>query len=545
MSNKIDKVEHNPSDYKIRWSVSLIPIVIFVTIFLSGIFVPNLFQKVIDSGVMLVMKDFGWFISLTTLFLVIFCLIVLFSSIGNIKLGGPNAKPELKNFEYFALSLCAGMATGFILWPVAEMIEYTVNPARIAGVVAGSYDSIVWAMINQFLHWGFTPYALYTAYGIVVSYAIYNLRKPYAASSALYPLLGNKLTERRKSIIDSICLFSIVGGVSGSLGYGLLQLGSGVEFLFGYETGLTSWIIIAIVITIIYTSTSISGLKKGISWVADKNTWLFIFFLVFAILFGPKSFMFNLIAESFGKFINNYISLLTVQDFMPGGEMWPQWWGTIWWLDWIAFAPMTGLFMTSLSKGRTLREFVTVNMILPSFFAIIWFGVFAGVGAHAQYVMGADLTSVLAEHGHEYMQLFSLQYLPLNVITQPLMLITQMISFITLANSMTSTVSMMTIIPGEKYKSEEAPTKMKIFWGVVMASISVLFLASGGLDGAKSIKAITGFPIFILELAAVVGFIMFFLKDKGPEKNIHRTSYKYTNLNKETGQLEEFNIKEE
>lgn len=522
---------HNAKDYKVRWSVSLIPILLFALIFFSGIIFPEPFKKILDACVMFVMRDFGWLISLSTLFLVLFCLAFLFIPMGKIKLGGPESKPELTTFEYFALSLCAGMATGFILWPAAEMIEYSTNPAKGTGLASGSYEAIMWALQNEFLHWAFTPYALYTAFGLVVSYSFYNLHQPYAPSSVLYPLLGNRMGQKTSTFVDSVTLFAIVGGVSGSMGYGLLQLGSGIEFLFGWKTGFMSWLTIAIVITIVYTATSVSGLKKGIAWLSKQNAWLFIFFLVFAILTGPKSFIFNLTTEAFGKFVADYIPLLTFQNPMPDSDLWPQWWGTIWWLDWVAFAPMTGLFMASLSKGRTLREFVGVNMILPSFFAVIWFGVFGGVAAHAQYIMGEDLAGTLAVHGHQYMQLFTMQYLPLDVIIKPLLLLTQMISFITLANAMTSTVSMMTITTGESYTSTEAPMKIKIFWGIAMASIALLFLSAGGLDGAKSVKAITGFPIILLETVAIVGFILFFMKGRAPEKNIHASSYVYTNFN--------------
>lgn len=540
MSKEGKATAHDPKDYKIRWSVTLFPIAFFLVILIAGIAVPDVFQRVIDSAVMLIMKDFGWFVSLSTLFFVGFCLLVMFLPIGKIKLGGPKAKPNLTTFEYFAMSLCAGMATGFILWPAAEMIEYTARPPRALGAEAMSYESIVDALSFEWLHWAITPYALYTAFGIVVAYAYYNLRKPYTTSSVLYPLCGERLGSRGRNIVDVICLFSIIGGVAGSLGYGLLQLGSGLEYLFGIKTGLGSWIVISIVVTIIYTATSISGLKKGIAWLSDKNTWLFFFFLAFIILFGPRSYMFNLISETLGQFVRDYIPMLTVQDFMPASDLWPQWWNNIWWLDWIAFAPMTGLFMATLSKGRTLREFVIVNMILPSIFAMIWFGMFGGMTAHVQFVMGEDLLAVLDAHGHSYMQLFSMSYLPLDFIMKPLLLITQLISFVTLANSMTSTVAMMTIKPGKSYTSEEAPMQIKVFWGVLMASIAVLFLWSGGLDGAKSIKCITGFPVFVLELAACIGFILFFAKGKAPEKKKYVVQYEYESLDDQTGELQEY-----
>lgn len=533
-----NETKHNARDFKIRWNVIVIPVVLFLIILIAGIAIPDTFNAIVNKGVMLIMKDMGWFISLSTLFFVGFCLVIMFLPIGKIRFGGPKAKPELSTFEYFALSLTAGMATGFILWPTAEMLEYTARPPRAFGVEAQSYQSIIDGLKFEWLHWAFTPYALYTAFGIVVTYAIYNLHKQYTASSAFYPLMGEKLGSKSKTVIDIICLFSIVGGVAGSMGYGLLQIGSGLEYLFDIQTGLLSWIAIAIVITVVYTGTSVSGLKKGIAVLGKGNTYLFFLFLAFVILFGPKSYLFNLTSEAFGQFVRDYIPMLTVQDFMPGSDLWPQWWNNIWWLDWIAFAPMTGMFMATLSKGRTVREFVVVNMILPSVFAMIWFGMFGGFAAHVQYVMGEDLLSVMEQHGSSYMQIFTMSYLPLDVIMKPLLLLTQVISFVTLANSMTSTISKMSIVPGKNYKSEEAPMFMKVLWGILMAAIAILFLWSGGLDGAKSVKAITGFPVFILELAACIGFIMFFVKGKAPEKKC-TAEFTYTNYDEATGELSE------
>lgn len=539
MSQNQQETLHNPKDYKVRWNIIIIPIVLFLIVLIAGIAIPDIFNTVINKGVMFVMKDWGWFVSLSTLFFVVFCLSFLFIPIGKIKFGGPNAKPTLSTFEYFALSLTAGMATGFILWPTAEMIEYTARPPMAFGQAPQSYQSIIDALKFEWLHWAFTPYALYTAFGLVVTYAVYNLHKQYTASSAFYPLMGEHLGERSKSVIDIICLFSIVGGVAGSMGYGLLQLGSGLEYLFNIKTGLVSWIGLSVVITFVYTATSVSGLRKGIAALGKANTWLFFLFLAFIVFFGPQSYMFNMTSEAIGQFIRDYIPMLTVQGFMPETDLWPQWWNNIWWLDWIAFAPMTGMFMATLSEGRTMKQFVVVNMILPSLFAMFWFGMFGSFAANVQYVMGEDLIGVMAAHGSSYMQLFTMSYLPLDKIMKPLLLITQLISFVTLANSMTSTVAMMSIKPGKNYKSDEAPMVIKVMWGILMAAVAVLFLWSGGLDGAKSVKAITGFPVFILELAVVIGFIIFFAKGKAPEQR-KTVEFEYTNCDEETGEVKEF-----
>ena len=117
-----NETKHNARDFKIRWNVIVIPVVLFLIILIAGIAIPDTFNAIVNKGVMLIMKDMGWFISLSTLFFVGFCLVIMFLPIGKIRFGGPKAKPELSTFEYFALSLTAGMATGFILWPTAEML---------------------------------------------------------------------------------------------------------------------------------------------------------------------------------------------------------------------------------------------------------------------------------------------------------------------------------------------------------------------------------------------------------------------------------------
>ena len=92
-------VKHTPKDYTIRWNVSIFPIAFFLIILIAGIAVPDQFKTVLDKGVMLIIKDFGWFISLCTLFFVEFCLLVMLMPIGKIRLGGPNARPALSAFE--------------------------------------------------------------------------------------------------------------------------------------------------------------------------------------------------------------------------------------------------------------------------------------------------------------------------------------------------------------------------------------------------------------------------------------------------------------
>jgi glycine betaine transporter len=504
----------NEKNYSLRLGVIGMPLIIFGAIIVFGLVDSKKFLEVLWGFFEWLMVNLGWAIDLGTLGFVIFCMFFLFHPLGKIKFGGKNAKPEFSTWNWWAMSICAGIAIGIVMWPAPEAIQHSVAPARGMNLEPNSHAAIIWAMRTTFLHWTFPPYAIYVAAGIACAYAYYNLKKPYAVSSALCPLLGDKAFGKTATIIDGITLFAITGGVAGSLGYGLLQVGSGLEFVFGIKPGPLVWVIVALIVIASYTTSSATGVRRGIQWLSDKNAWLFFALLAFAIIFGPTSFILNLTTQSVGSFVTHFFEAMTFTDPFPKGDLWPQWWDMYWFVDWLSFAPIIGLFLARLCYGRTIREFVIVNLILPSVFGIIWFGVFGSLAIHVHYVQGFDLASLMNEKGYEFLMLKLFDFLPMAKVIRPIMLITILISFITLADSMTSTVSMMSINKGKDYTSEEAPLKLKVFWGLLMGATALIFLFNGGLEGVKVVKTIAGIPILFIELAMVIGMVRYFSKSK-------------------------------
>ncbi len=514
----MENMKHDKRDYKLRGVVVGISAVIFSIIFVMGIVNPELFTGVLWGIVNKMCDSLGWLVNLGVLFSIFLCLFFLCHPFGKIKLGGPDAKPEFSRFTWWAISLCAGMGMGIVMFPPAEVIEYAMRPASGMFLEAGSPQAIQWGFEMGMMHWTITLYGVYVAAGLVCAYVYYNLKQPYSTTSTLYPLLGNKV-YKYSSIIDGLIVFAIVGGVAGSLGYGLLQVSDGLRQIFGVVTGAKTWIITAIVVTIIYTISSVTGLKNGIQWLGNKNALLFISLLGFVIIVGPTVFSLNLGTQATGGMIEHFFTNMTFADPYPGSDKWSQWWNWLWYIDFFIFAPTTGLFLARLSKGRSIREFITVNMVAPCIFGWVWFMIFGGLAAHTQWVTkSVDLFQVILDKGHESIMLALFDQLPLAVITKPLMLIIVLISFITLANAVTSTVSKMSITTGKNYTEDDAPAGVQIFWGIFMGAIAVIFLLNGGLDGAKVVKLLVGFPILILQIAVGIGFLKMFIKKETPEK---------------------------
>ena len=525
----------------IRPAVILVPVIIFVTLIAIGIVDSGTFLTMLNAFFSSLMVNGSWLVSIGTLGFVLFMLLILVHPIGKVKLGGKDAKPEYSLWNWFAISLCAGIGTGIVFWGAVEPLRFAVEPQLSTGITPNTRESVIWSLSKSYLHWSFAPYATYVIFGIIIAYAYYNLHKSYSISSGFAPLLG-ATSEKKwfRGIIDTLTVFAITGGVAGSLGYGLLQIGSGLNTVFGIPAETPLYVGICVVIVVAYNTSSITGMDKGIKWLSDKNAWMFLILMVLAFLAGPSQWICNLLTESLGSFLPNFFESITaVSAFTDAGEvagsvwhkaseMWPQWWDEYYFVDFLSFGPITGLFLIKLAKGRTLREFVVINWVVPSFFGIIWFAIFGGLSLDIQYNYAAyagrvnlegcaSLFDYMQQYGNEAMMLKVIESIPLAFIIKPIILVLIILSFVTLADSMTSTVSLMTI--KNNIGVNEAPAQIKLMWGLIMGVTSLVFTLTGGLEGIKIVKTIAGFPILIVGIAMMIMFIVYIIKH-GKDKEV-------------------------
>lgn len=486
----------------------------FLIIFIISQINEEGFMAGINSILNYLYENLGWFFNLATLFAIFFAVFFLCSKYGNVKIGGKDAKPEFSTFTWWAISLTAGMGMGIVFFPAAEVIEYAFRPATGLMFEPGSYQAIVWGMEQTMMHWSITLYAVYVLGGLLAAYVFYNLKKPFSVTSTLYPTFGEGVYKYR-SLIDGLVTLAIVGGVAGSFGYGILQVADGLNQVIGLPENTAVFTGIAIVITLVATLSAVTGLKKGIQWLGDNNAKLFIILLAFVAVTGPLVFSLNLGVESTGSMINNFFKNITFSEPMGGSGKWSIWWNWLWYIDFFIFAPTTGLFLARLGKGRTIRQFVTVNMVAPSIFCIIWTWLFGGLAANAQLTGIMDVNAILMERGTDAVMLSLFDLLPFSKAGKVFMMIIVLISFITLVNATINTVAKMSIKADSREEEEADPPKgIQIFWGVLMGGVALLFMLAGGLDGAKAVKMLVGVPIVFMEVIAGYGLLRMFLKKK-------------------------------
>ena len=514
--------EKKSGKYGMIRKVIFIPMsIIFIAVILMGLFSPTAFYNVEVAISNFQYEWFGWLYAVMAIFSTFILIWLAFSKHGDIILGGKNAKPILNRWNWFAISLCGGIGTGIVFWGIAEPIFHLQNPIPMFNHAAGSPEAALSALSVSFIHWGLPAYAHYCLFGLAVGFAIYNMKLPFRISSTLYPLFGKRSMHSIGNVVDNISLFAIAVSVSAILAVASLQFGAGFKAIFNIEpTNFVRGLVLLVIVGTFIVS-SYTGLQRGIRILSDLNAKIFLGLLAFIFIFGATKFTMFFTVEAFGDSVNTFFSRMTYLSAVKG-DMWPMWWTIIYWVWFIVYCPMIGLFLGKIAKGRSVREFIIMNLLVPGGFGILWFGVFGSNAIHIELNSGGAIWNVIQTQGLEASVFAFLSYFPLSTITSIAFLITLFLSVVTLCDSMTSTIASMSINI-EHNESVEPPNGIKIFWGVVMSSVAFLSIiaTTSSTEGAISVIQSTkllpmtaALPALFVYVAMAVSVVMFLVKRK-------------------------------
>ncbi len=463
------------------------------------------FGALLTNSYILLSDKTSWLFQLVCFGAVVLLFFLLLSRAGETRLGGPGAKPAYSTWQWFSMILCGGIGTGIVFFGVAEPMMHFSNPAPVSGVQAFTEGAAVWGLSETFLHWGLTPYALYTIFGVGIALAHYNYGYSLKVSSGFSFILGRHLSGPVSNIIDLLCVLALSGGLAVSLGTGILQIGRGLEYVFGLPATPVVWAVLTVAVAFFYTFSSYIGLDKGLKFLASQNAKIFIVMLFFVLAVGPTVFIFNLGVQSFGEYVYRFIpkSLLTIP---MAGDDYVRWWDIFFWAVWLAYAPIMGLFLARISRGRTIRQFILANLAGPALFGIIWFSVFGGAGIHSEVFDKSGLAAAIGEKGLEVAIFSFFGNFPLGSILNPFFLFLIILSFVTLADPMTSAISSSCCHLPDDY-SGEPPQAMKLTWGIGIGAISLVGIVFAGLDGIRMLSVLFGFPALILTIFMMISTI--------------------------------------
>ncbi|KAA0546332.1 BCCT family transporter [Bacillus sp. BGMRC 2118] len=468
-------------------NVFWISVAIVLAAVIFGVTAPGSFEEATYNLQEFLTNSFGWYYLILVTLIVIFCVFLIFSPVGAIKLGKPDEKPEYSKASWFAMLFSAGMGIGLVFWGAAEPLSHFMNPPLAEGGTAAANKE---AMRYTFFHWGIHAWAIYAIVALALAYFQFRKGEPGLISATLKPVLGKRMEGPLGVVIDVLAVFATVIGVATTLGFGAAQINGGLSYLLGIPISFNVQFIIIAIVTVLFMISAWSGLSKGIKILSNTNMVLAVALLILMFIAGPTILILNMFTDSLGGYIQNIVQMsFRIAPLNEEHRSWINSWTIFYWAWWISWSPFVGIFIARVSRGRTIREFLIGVLLLPTIVSFLWFAVFGTSGIEVQNAGNIDLTNFPTEQ-----VLFAIfNEFPMSTILSIVAITLVCTFFITSADSATFVLGMQTT-----HGSLTPPNSVKLTWGIAQSTVALILLYSGGLQALQNALIGAAFPFSMI-----------------------------------------------
>ncbi|WP_223428129.1 BCCT family transporter [Tateyamaria pelophila] len=461
-------------------------------------------------------SNFDWFFMWAANIFVLFCLALIMSPYGSVRLGGEDAEPDYSYLGWFAMLFAAGMGIGLMFFGVLEPVYYFGTPYGDAPLGAPrpfGEDSVLisenveaarrMALAATSYHWALHPWAIYAVVALALALFSYNKGLPLTIRSAFYPIFGERVWGWTGHVIDTLAVFATLFGLATSLGFGAQQANAGLEYIYGIPNTVTVQVLLITAITAVATISVMRGLDGGVKVLSEINMAIAFVLLLFILFVAGAA----TILSGFGRGILAYFSEIIPLSNPHGREDtgYVHGWTAFYWAWWISWSPFVGMFIARVSRGRTVREFLTCVLIIPSMVCVFWMAVFGGA-AIEQVIADPTGSAVKAQVLDTYnppLSLFAmLGALPFSAVTSTIAIVLVIVFFVTSSDSGSLVID--TITAGGKV---DAPIPQRVFWCVFEGLVAIALLLGGGLEALQAMVISTGLPFTVVLLLICVAII--------------------------------------
>lgn len=486
-----------------------------------GFITPDGLGTVADAALDWVITNTGWLFIIAASVFAVFAIVVAAKNFGRIPLGKDDEKPQFSTVSWISMMFATGMGIGLVFYGVGEPLFFYMSPPP--GTVEGQTDAALsTAMGTTLFHWTLFPWAMYAIVGLGMAYGSFRLGRPQLFSSMFTPIFGDRAIHGWGGrVINILAIIATLFGSACSLGLGALQIGGGIQATGMMEkVGSGVLVVIIAILTALFVASAVSGIERGIQWLSNTNMVLAVILALIVFIGGPTLFILNVIPNAIGSFIGD-LPQMASRTAASGDEAVSSWlssWTVFYWAWWVSWTPFVGLFIARISRGRTIRQFVTGVLLVPSTVTLLWFAIFGGgaIGIQERAERAGDTSAQLAQIvdgapdiNFDLILFDMLGQLPVagwvSVVLMVLAVLLIAIFFVTGADSASIVMGALS------EKGAENPTrKSVVFWGVATGAVAAVMLLAGGdnpaeaLNGLKNITIVSALPFVVVMLLLCV-----------------------------------------
>ncbi|CAH0533922.1 L-carnitine/gamma-butyrobetaine antiporter [Vibrio stylophorae] len=445
---------------------------------------------------------------------------IIFSDIGQIKLGDPDEAPEFSTASWAAMLFCGGIGASILYWGAIEWAYYYQSPPF--QLAPGSEEAVRWAATYGVFHWGPIAWAIYLVPALPIAYFFYVRKQPVLKiSSALMPVLGEARSRGLLGkLVDILFIFGLLGGGATTLGLAAPLITEGINQLFGLPKSTEMQVGILMVCTAIFAYSAYAGMEKGIKLLSNINFWMAIGLLAFVLAVGPTIFMLETGLDSLGRMLSNFFVMATwAEPFGGYGSFedthFPQDWTIFYWAWWLVFAPNMGLFLARISRGRTIKQMVSGSIFFGSLGCFLFFMVLGNFGLSLQLSGQLDVVGILNAEGATTAIFAMLNQLPWSTFV---IVVFTVLCVIFTATSFDS-ISYILAAVVQNDVSEEPLRWSRLFWAFALSLMPSVLLFMGGLATLQTAAIVGGLPLLVIAVSLMISAVKAAAWDLRHQKN--------------------------
>ncbi|WP_028485778.1 choline BCCT transporter BetT [Thiomicrorhabdus chilensis] len=471
---------------------------IILALLLYAAMLPGHAETTFSSLQSVLIDNGGWFYILTVAIILITVAFLGLSRYGEIKLGPDHSSPDYSNITWFSMLFSAGMGIGLMFFGVAEpVMHYLAPPVAEEGTVEAARE----AMRITFFHWGLHAWSIYAIVALILAFFSYRHGLPLTLRSALYPIIGERIYGPIGHTVDVFAVIGTVFGIATSLGYGVLQMNTGLNYLFGIPVDTISQSLLIAAVTALAAVSVATGLDKGIRRLSELNMSLAVLLMLLVLVLGPTVFLMQALIQNAGSYVSDIVRV-TFNLYAYEKTDWIGGWTIFYWAWWLAWAPFVGLFIARVSRGRSIRQFVTGVLFVPVGFSMMWFTFFGN--SAIDMILNQSMNSLGEAVSNDVaVALFVfLNQFPLGEVLSFIAIVMVVIFFVTSADSGALVVNMLC-----SNGRDDTPLWQRMYWVVGVGLIAVILLLAGGLGALQTMTIASAMPFSVVLLMATYGLI--------------------------------------
>ncbi|SET33894.1 BCCT family transporter [Thalassotalea agarivorans] len=472
--------------------ILLVTLPIFIFRETAGPVITNLFNSLTNK--------FGWLYQWYAVLALGFLLWLAFSRYGAIKLSSKDTDtPDYSTLTWITMIFCAGVGAGLLYWAVIEWSYYLKTPPM--GLDPESAKAKEWAATYPLFHWGVSAWAIYCLPAIAIAYPFYKRQVPFLRLSTS---CGYFYTEQQAKqaggtkgrIIDFLYMLSLIGGAGTSLGLSTPMIAANIAELLGVHHDIILEISVVLLCVAIFGTSAYLGLDRGFKSLSEFNLIITFALLFFVLAVGPTLFILKTGTNSIGIMVQNFFAMSFWTDPIDKGSFVENW-TVFYWAWWVAYGPFVGLFVTRISRGRTIKQLILGMLCFGSLGAWLFFVVFGNYALNLQLSGMLDINTIIAQAGEATAITQILLALPFGKFAVFLFAVVSIVFLVTTYDSASYTLASVTT---KSLREGENPQRWnRLFWACALGVVPIALMSvDGGIKVILSTTIVVSLPLLIV-----------------------------------------------